>query len=207
MILDGYLAFTSTAYANGAPASAGDSVVNGTGTFSFSNVIDLGVPTGIPPSTSGGGGGGARDLGVGDHPSLKILAQITSPGLNGTSGTTTLQLVIQGAPDSGAGIPGTWYNMALSPVYTFTTTTGPLIRAGERLMELDLPRYPDDQPVPRFLRMQYIIGGAAITATAAAPTGNGASTIEALLVLDRIDQIGSQTGLLSGYQAGVVVPN
>lgn len=190
MILDGLLAFTQTV-AGGNP-TVGDSLINGTGTFTNSNVIDLGL-IGLPSSASGGG---ARDIGVGDDPMLKILAQLTT-AIAGTNGTTTIQVKIQGAPDNGSGAPGTYYDMVLSPVQTLNSPTGNLLTAGARLLEVDVPRYPAGQPVPRFLRMQYIIGGAAITA----------GVMEALIVLDRFDQIGSQSAALSGYPPGVTIPN
>jgi len=186
MILDGLLFFTGTG-----SAAPSDSLVGAIGTLTSANVLDLGI-SGLPPSSAGGG---ARDLGVGDDPAMKVLAQLTA-ALTGTSGTTTLQVKIQGAPDNGSGLPGTWYDMILSPVYTFVTGAQ-LGVAGQRLLEVDLPRYPEGQPVPRFLRMQYIIAGAASTGGA----------LEATLVLDRFDQIGSQTGILSGYPAGVVIAN
>jgi hypothetical protein len=187
MILDGLLFFTGTGSA--APT---DSLVAGTGTLTSTNVIDLGL-IGLPTSASGGG---ARDIGVGDDPAMKVLAQLTT-AIAGTNGTTTIQVKIQGAPDNGSGLPGTYYDMVLSPVQTLNTPTGNLLTAGARLLEVDVPRYPAGQPVPRFLRMQYIIGGAAITAGA----------LEATLVLDRFDQIGSQSQALSGYPAGVVIAN
>ncbi|MBA0089299.1 MAG: hypothetical protein HRJ53_30275 [Acidobacteria bacterium Pan2503] len=189
MILDGLLAFTATV-AGGNP-SVGDSLINATGTFNTSNVLDLGL-IGLPLSSAGGG---ARDLGIGDDPALKILAELTT-AVAGTTGTTTLQLVLQGAPDNGSGVPGSYYNMILSPVYTFVTGAQ-LGVAGQRLLEVDVPRYPEGQPVPRFLRLQYIIGGASITA----------GVLEALIVLDRFDQIGAQTAILSGYPAGINIAN
>jgi hypothetical protein len=189
MILDGLLAFTATVA--GANPTVGDSLINATGTFSTTNVIDLGL-IGLPTSAAGGG---ARDIGVGDDPAMKILAQLTTP-IAGTSGTTTLQVILQGAPDNGTGIPGTWYNMILSPVYTLVTGAQ-LGVAGQRLLEVDVPRYPEGQPVPRFLRLQYTIGGAAVSA----------GVLEALIVLDRFDQIGSQSALLGGYPPGIVIAN
>jgi hypothetical protein len=188
MILDGLLFFTGT----GSTAPT-DSLIAGTGTLTSTNVIDLGL-IGLPASAAGGGG--ARDIGVGDDPAMKVLAQITT-AIAGTNGTTTIQVKIQGAPDAGSNTPGTYYDMVLSPVQTLNVPTGNLLTAGARLLEVDVPRYPAGQPVPRYLRMQYIIAGAAITAGA----------LEAMLVLDRFDQIGSQSQALSGYPAGVVIAN
>ena len=59
MILDNYLQFT---------AGAGVGDLPTTGTQSSTNVIDLGITSGLPASAVNGGG--ARDIGIGDDPAL-----------------------------------------------------------------------------------------------------------------------------------------
>lgn len=176
MILDGLLQFDSAF--NGAL---------GVGTYNSTNVIDLGVTSGVPSSASGGG---ARDLGIGDDPALKIFSIVTTAFTSGGSGT--LGLILQGAPDNGSGAPGTWSTFWTSPVLALASLT-----AGAELANIDMPKTPAGVAVPRFLRMQYVIGGATMTG----------GIVQSEIVLDRFDQIKGTTGSLSGYRAGVTVAN
>jgi hypothetical protein len=173
MILDGLLQFDPAF--NGALAA---------GTYNSTNVIDLGVTSGIPSSANGGG---ARDLGIGDDPALKIFSCVTTAFLGGTS----IGEILQGAPDNGAGAPGTWTTFWTGPVIL----TANLIQGCE-LANIDMPKAPQGVGPPRFLRMQYVILG---TMTA--------GIIQSEIVLDRFDQIKGTTGLLSGYRAGITVAN
>jgi len=184
MILDAYMMFT---------AAAGDSP---TASGVSANQIDLhNYQSGVSPPTGGipvlANGQGVRDLGIGDAPALKILALVTAGFTTGTS----LQVSLQGAPDNGSNAPAsfvTWYS---SPVYT---VTGPaLLGAGARLLDMDLPRPPQGQPIPRYLQLAYTIVGAT----------NG--TLKAFIVLDRFDQVynAANNGIIGGYVPGVVVPN
>jgi hypothetical protein len=86
-MLDGLLQFTGTA---GSAAAMTDSPT--TGTQQSTNVLDL---------------LNARDLGIGDDPSLELLIQIMTTFTGGTS----LQVQLQGAPDNGSGSPGTYTTM------------------------------------------------------------------------------------------------
>lgn len=187
MILDNTLTFSGSS--NGA-AGGIISLTNiyadapTTGTQPSSNIIDLGVLSGIPSSANGGG---ARDIGVGDDPAMKLSAIIVTAFASGTS----LQLVLQGAPDNGSGAPGTYTTMWTGPVIVEAALV-----AGVQYANIDVPRPTPGQPVPRYLRIQYISVG---THTAGA--------IEVQIVLDRDDQIVGTTGLYSGYPAGVVVAN
>ena len=176
MILDGLLQFDSAF--NGALA---------VGTYNSTNVIDLGVTSGVPSSASGGG---ARDLGIGDDPALKIFSIVTTAFTSGGSGT--LGLILQGAPDNGSGAPGTWSTFWTSPVLALTALV-----AGAELANIDMPKTPAGVAVPRFLRMQYVVGGATMTG----------GIVQSEIVLDRFDQIKGTTGNLSGYRAGVTVAN
>ena len=70
MILDGLLTFTGTSNgATGGITAVPRPMLRTTGTQAASNIIDLGL-NGLPGSANGGG---ARDLGVGDDPSLEVL--------------------------------------------------------------------------------------------------------------------------------------
>lgn len=147
--------------------------------------IDLGITGGLPPSASGAG---ARDIGVGDDPSLKIMVDVTATFAGGTS----LQCSLQGAPDNGSGGEGSFTTMVTGPVVALAQ----LIQ-GARIFEVDVPRPAPGQAMPRFLRLVYTIVG----------TMSGGGTLRSYIVGDRIDQPGSQTGILSGYVPGVTVPN
>ena len=173
MILDGFLQFTG---ANGdSPTATGTST----------NIIDLHM-AGIPVLASGQG---ARDMGIGDDPALKLLVEVTAA----FTGLTTLQVALQGAPDNGAGLPGTFVTWWTSPAYALAT-----LGVGARLYDMDMPRPPDGVVVPRFLQLAYTIAG----------TGTG-GTIKAFIVLDRHDQMYNTTNnaILGGYPPGVVVAN
>ena len=178
MILDALLQFDSAA-----------NLAQIVGTYNSTNVIDLGL-IGIPASIAGGGGGGARDIGIGDDPAMKLFSEVTTAFTSGGAGT--LGLVLQGAPDNGSGAPGTYSTFWTGPVFALATLV-----AGAELANIDMPKVPAGVSTPRFLRLQYVIGGATMTA----------GIVESLLVLDRFDQLKGTTGALSGYPAGVTVAN
>lgn len=185
MILDGLLTFTGTSNgAVGGITSGPQTDAPTTGTQIASNILDLGVNSGVPTSANGGG---ARDLGVGDDPALKFSAMVTTAFTVGTS----LQLEIDGAPDNGSGAPGTytvmWQSQAIAEAQ---------LAQGFQLSNIDLPRPVPGQPLPRFLRLRYISVGTHST-----------GAIEAQIVIDRDDQIVGITGLYSGYPVGITVAN
>jgi len=187
MIIDGSLLFTGTSNgATGGISSTAYTDLPTTGTTVASNIIDLGVKSGVPASAAGGG---ARDLGVGDDPSLKLSA-IAVTAFNATG---TLQLILSGAPDNGAGVPGAYTAMWTSPVYA----SAQLVTAGFQLANIDVPRVVPGQPIPRFLQLSFV----------QASTANTTGTVEASIVIDRDDQIVGTTGALSGYPAGITVAN
>jgi hypothetical protein len=173
MILDGLLQFSGAT--GDAPTATGVST----------NIIDLHM-AGIPVLAAGQG---ARDIGIGDDPAMKLLVQVTTA----FTGLTSLQVALQGAPDNGAGLPGTFVNWWLSPVYALATLT-----AGARLYDMDMPRPPDGVVEPRFLQLAYTIAG----------SGTG-GVIKAFIVLDRHDQFYNalNNAVLGGYPPGVVVNN
>jgi hypothetical protein len=161
MIIDGNLQFSGTAGVAGSPDSPT------TGTQVSGNVIDL---------------LNARDMGIGDDPALKVLAEVITTFTGGTS----LQVNFQTSPDN----------------ITFTTAvSGPVVAeaqllAGTYLLAIDVPRYAPGLALPRYLRLQYISVGT-----------HGAGSLFASIVLDRQDQIVSAANQQSGYPPGVVVAN
>lgn len=169
-----------------------DSAFNGAqvvGTYNSTNVIDLHGPAAsmIPVLVSGQG---ARDIGTGDDPAMKLVSYITTTFTSGGAGT--FQLKMQGAPDNGSGSPGTYYDMWTSAAVALAN-----LIAGQNMANIDMPRVPPGQVLPRFLRVQYIIGGATMTA----------GVVQTELVLDEIDHPQSTTGVLSGYPAGIAIAN
>lgn len=183
MILDAFLNFTGGTTGIGNSDGATDSPT--TGAQASSNVIDLGVSSGIPSSANGGG---ARDIGVGDKPAMKLLVDITTAFVGGTSLTVSLQ----GAPDNGSGGIGSYTTMYSMPAVVVTAS----LTAGQRLAQIDMPRPVPGQVLPRFLRLLF-------TSVGTFSSGK----VEGTLVVDRDDQILGSTGLISGYPAGLNVAN
>jgi hypothetical protein len=182
MILDGFLSFDNALLFVAGTTGA-------IGTQPSTNVIDLGVTSGIPSSASGGG---ARDIGIGDDPAMKLMVLVPTTVTSG--GAATLQIALQGAIDNGAGAPAAFSTWWSSPAYALATLT-----AGARLYDMDMPRPPDGIAIPRFLRMAYIIATATLTG------GN----ISAFIVLDRMDipYQGTNNAIMGGYPAGIVIAN
>lgn len=187
MILDNLLMFTGTS--NGAAAgitSGPQTDAPTTGTQIASNIIDLGVASGVPSSANGAGG---RDIGIGDNPSLELLAAVTTTFTSGTS----LQLLLAGAPDNGSGAPGSYTTMWTSSAFVEAG-----LIAGVQLANITVPRTLPGQPLPRYLRLSFITVGTHVT-----------GAIECCIVLDRDDQIygGSAGQAYGGYPAGITVAN
>lgn len=187
MILDNLLTFTGTSNgATGGITSGAQTDSPTTGTQVASNIIDLGVASGIPSSANGGG---ARDIGAGDDPSLKLSAIVTTTIAGGTS----LGLILQGAADNGSGAPsGTWTTMWQSPAVVVEAN----LLAGLQLANIDIPRPAPGQVLPRFLRLEFVSVGT-----------HNAGAVEAQIVIDRDDQITGPTNLYSGYSAGINIAN
>ena len=195
MILDGLLLFTGTSNGSTRANSTAyaDIPVGTTATTYSANVIDLGL-TGIPAvsgSNASGAGGGARDLGVGDKPSLKVLVDVTVAFDN----ITSLQIIVQGTHDDGTGAPYAtdWTTMASGPVVALASLV-----AGARICDIDLPRPAPGQAMPRYLRLGYV---------QVASSANDSGYLVGTLVLDRIDQPIGAAATLSGYPAGITVAN
>lgn len=186
MILDNYLIFSGTMNGGSGAPAVNDTPYDSptTGPQQALNIVDLGL-SGLPTSANGGG---ARDLGVGDDPALKLMVRVTTAMVGGTS----LQVQLQGAPDNGSGSPGSWTTMWSSAAIL----TAQLFQ-GARLANVDVPRPVPGQPLPRFLRLQYVSVG----------TFDGTGRIESTIVLDRDDQIVGTGGNYSGYPAGIAIAN
>lgn len=180
MILDALLQFDAAA-----------NLAQVVGTYPSANVIDLHLAagSGIPVLANLQG---ARDMGIGDDPALKLLVQVATTFTSGGAGT--LQVALQGATDNGAGAPAAFNTWWTSPAYALAT-----LNAGSRLYDMDMPRPPDGIAIPRFLRMLYTIAGATMTA----------GTLNAYMVLDRLDQVYQSTdnSIIGGYPPGIVVAN
>jgi hypothetical protein len=179
MILDGLLMFTSFL---GGGTGSGDSPT--TGTQTSTNQLDLGITSGIPTSASGAG---ARDIGIGDDPSLKLLVLVTTAFVGGTS----LAVNLQGAPDNGAGAPGAFTTMLSGPVVIEAN-----LIAGSRLLDDDVPRPVPGQALPRYLQLQYV--------TVGVHTGGA---LKSFIVLDRHDIPEQANAILGGYPAGINIAN
>lgn len=178
MILDALLQFDNAV-----------SLAIAAGTQPSTNVIDLGITSGIPSSANGGG---ARDIGIGDDPALKFVVQVATTFTSGGAGT--LSVALQGAVDNGSGAPAAFSTWWVSPAYALA-----VLNAGSRLFDMDMPRPPDGIAIPRYLRLLYTVGAATMTAGA----------ISAYLVLDRDDQVyqGTDNSILGGYPAGINIAN
>jgi len=183
MILDGQLLFTGGT--TGIAVSGTNYDLPTTGTQNSTNIIDLHM-AGIPVLANLQG---ARDMGIGDDPSLKMLIQVVTAITGGTS----LIVKLQGAPDNGSGAPGSYADWWVSPTYAEATLV-----TGARLYDMSLPRPPAGVGVPRFLRIGYVSAG---THTAGA--------LLATVVLDRVDQMYQGTGnaTVGGYPSGITVAN
>ena len=150
MIIDGYLLFTGTSngQTGGITASANTDLPT-TGTQAASNIIDLGNKGGLPATAVNGGG--ARDIGIGDDPSLKLLAVVTTAITGGTS----LGLQLQGAPDAGSDTAGSYTTMWTGPVIAEAGLV-----AGAQLANIDVPRAIWEQVLPRYnLKLNFISVG------------------------------------------------
>lgn len=186
MILDGFLQFTGFPATGGIVVTGTNYDLPTTGTQNSSNIIDLHATNAIPVLANLQG---ARDMGIGDKPALKLLVQVTTTFGGGTS----LQIILQGAPDNGSGAPGSYANWWASPVYTEAQLV-----AGARLYDMDMPRPPQGVSIPRFLRLGYVSVG---THTSGALGG--------WIVIDRMDQPYASTSnaVMGGYPAGINVAN
>lgn len=182
MIIDNFLMFTGTSNGAAGGITAGPIVdAPTTGTQAASNIIDLGL-AGIPTSANGGG---ARDIGTGK--SLYLSALVTTAFTSGTS----LQLQLQGAPDNGSGSPGSYVTMWDGPVVLEAN-----LLAGVQIANIKIPRPVPQQPLPRFLKLNFVTVGTHVT-----------GQITCSILLNRDDQVVGSGGVYSGYPAGITIAN
>lgn len=111
-----------------------------TATAVSTNVVDLGVK---------------RDLGIGpNNVAPRIMCLVTTALTSTNSATLTVQA--QGSTDN-----STFTTYAESRAYT----AGELI-AGNRLLDIDLPRPSGGAANPRYLRLNYVVGTGVFSAGA-----------------------------------------
>lgn len=148
MILDGNLLF--------------DSGLALTATQTSSNVIDL---------------LNARDMGIGEHPSLKLMVDVVTALVS--AGSTTLVVQVQGSTD----------NSTFAVYAESRAIAKAALVAGARAFDISLPRPGPGDALPRYLRLNYVVAVSNFTG----------GTITSALVLGRDD--------IPVYPPGVVVAN
>ncbi len=171
MIMDALLLFDGSVSAggvlSGTSVNSGISFTTSANTDS-ANTIDVSQ---VAASASGKG----RDIGVGDAPELQIAVMVmTSFAGSGAN----LQVLLQTAPDNGAGAPGSWSIIQESPVIGVAALV-----AGYKINAFKIP-----PGVQKFLKLTYVVTGANMTAGA----------IAAGIVLDN-SHLGPNLGYPSGY--------
>jgi hypothetical protein len=119
-------------------ADAGDTPTS-TGSTASTNIIDLGV---------------ARDIGGAVTDQLMFLCEVVAAFTSG--GSATLQVQFQTAPDNGSGAPGAWVTLSQSDAIAVAALV-----QGYKFLQGELPG-----PTQRFLRLNYVVGTAAMTAGA-----------------------------------------
>ena len=117
-------------------ADNGDSPTS-TGSTASTNIVDLGI---------------ARDIGGAVTDQLMLLCEVVTAFTSG--GGATMQVQFQTAPDNGSGSPGTWATLAQSDVIPVASLV-----QGYKYLPGELPG-----PTQRFLRLNYVIATAAMTA-------------------------------------------
>lgn len=167
--------------------SSAQSLAQVVGTYASTDEVDLHGSGLIPTLASGQG---ARDMGIGDRPSLKVLVQVTTAFVSAGGGT--LQVHFQGAEDNGSGAASTYATWYSSPIYTIAQLV-----LGAQLLGIDFPRPPAGEPFPRFVRLLYQIATATTTAGA----------VFSAILIDRFDQPIIAGGFVSGYPAGINIAN
>lgn len=88
----------------------------------------------------------ARDMGIGDNPTLKVLALVDTTFT--TTNSATLQVQFQGSTDSSS-----WSTYVEGPALAAAALV-----AGRRLLDIDVPRPPSGVSLPRYLRLNYVVG-------------------------------------------------
>jgi hypothetical protein len=108
----------------------------------------------------------ARDLGASsEDENIELMCQIGTAFLS--SGSATLNIQFQGAPDNGSGSPGTYVTFAESGVIAVASLV-----ANARVFNINVPGklietlkdLGSGTPLPRFLRLNYVVATATMSA-------------------------------------------
>ncbi len=94
----------------------------------------------------------ARDMGIGDSPAVQVIASVNTAFVTTNSGT--LQLQFQGSTDS-----STWTTYMETPAIAAANLT-----AAHHLFANDVPRVPYNVALPRYYRLNYVVGTGTFTA-------------------------------------------
>ena len=135
------------------PIGSNLSLVGATGASFPSNVIDLmgsGVGT-APPNIFGNATVFGTDFGIG---AIKVQMDIATGTAFTTGGSCTLNVQMQGAPDTGAGgnyQPGTWQTFVESGTLTAAQLTAQTVIA-----RFDWPPAFPANLKPRFMRLLFV---------------------------------------------------
>lgn len=110
----------------------------------------------------------ARDMGIGDTPALKLLVQTIAAFTTTNAGVLTAAL--QGSTDN------TTYTTMIQSQAALTPGN---LTAGQRILDVDIPRPAPGQALPRYLRMLYTVGVGVFSA----------GSVTAAILLDRQDNV------------------
>lgn len=132
------------------------------------NVIDLqgglAINAGIDAATGLAKTNLAEDIGRGDGVAIpKVACFVTTAGVS--AGGATLQVQLQGAADTGAsepgGTPDTYTTYAETPAAAYVAAD---LIAGRKIAAFDWPQVPSGKVLPRYLRLNYVIGTSTFSA-------------------------------------------
>lgn len=101
-----------------------------------------------------------RDMGIGEDPTLDVVAQVVTAFVGGTS----IQAVLQGSVDN-----STFTDMVSGPVVALAN-----LIVGAQLANFAMPLLAPAQALPRYLRINYVIVGTM-----------SAGAVTSMIVLDR----------------------
>ena len=135
------------------PIGSNLSMVGATGATFYSNIIDLiGAGSGTAPANIiGSTTTFGTDLGIGG---VKVQMDIATGTAFATGGTATLNVQMQGAPDTGSAggyLPGTWQTLVESGTLTAAQLTAQTVIA-----RFDWPPAFPANLRPRFMRLAFV---------------------------------------------------
>jgi hypothetical protein len=117
-----------------------------------------GTYTAPPNATIGNASFFGEDLGLGRGVGTPQVVGFTGAGTPGTATSLTVQL--QGAVDNGG---GTIAGLTFTPYIQTRTILLASIIASRRLFAFDFPRRQEGDGLPRFIQLNYVVGGANFT--------------------------------------------